>query len=285
MPDFAIIDTHLHVYDPAAVRYDWMKNVPKLNRRHLVSELEETYPGVAIEAFVFAEVDAAHGKHMAEAAWVQDYAKVEPRIAAMFVSLPMEDGPEAIADDVKAYAAMPLARGVRRLIQGYVEQPGWCLRAPFVAAVQSLAKHNLHFEITISHAQMRDAIDLVRRCPDVRFVLDHLGKPSIKAGVMEPWASDMMALATLPNVVCKISGAITEADHATWTTAQVAPYVAHAISAFGYDRVMFGGDWPVLTLASDYARWIKLVDAVTASASREDKHKLYRNNAKAFYRI
>jgi L-fuconolactonase len=285
MPDFPIIDTHLHIYDPAAVHFPWMAGVPKLNRAHLVRDLEASTPHINIEAFIFAEVDCADDQQMREVQWVHDAARDEPRIKGMFCSLPLENGATAVAGDLAAYAAMPLARGVRRLIQGHVATPGWCLRAPFVEAVQSLSVYGLNFEITIKHPQMREAIELVRRCPDVRFVLDHIGKPDIKAGLIEPWAADITALAKQPNVVCKISGAITEADHAAWKPEQVKPFVAHAINAFGFDRVMFGGDWPVLTLASDYATWVKLVDEVVVAATLAEKQKLFRDNAKAFYRI
>jgi L-fuconolactonase len=285
MPDFPIIDTHLHIYDPAAVHFPWMAGVPQLNRAHLVRDLLASAPHVAIEAFIFAEVDCADDQQMREVAWVHEAAKAEPRIKGIFCSLPLEKGADAVASDLAGYAAMPLARGVRRLIQGHVETPGWCLRAPFVEAVQSLSAYGLNFEITIKHPQMRDAIELVRRCPDVRFVLDHIGKPDIKAGLMEPWAADILELAKRPNVVCKISGAITEADHAVWKPEQVKPFIAHVINAFGFDRVMFGGDWPVLTLASDYATWVKLVDEIVVAATHTEKRKLYAENARALYRI
>jgi L-fuconolactonase len=183
------------------------------------------------------------------------------------------------------YARMPLARGVRRLIQGHVDEPGWCLREPFLEAVQLLAKYNLHFEVCIKYPQLPDVTTLARRCPNVRFVLNHLGKPDIKKGSMEVWSRDLREFAKLPNTVCKISGAITEADHARWSAAQVIPYVRQALNIFGFDRVMFGGDWPVLTLAADYLKWVALVDETVQQAKPSEKEKLYRLNAKAFYRI
>jgi L-fuconolactonase len=97
--------------------------------------------------------------------------------------------------------------------------------------------------------------------------------------------TELKRLAELPNVSCKISGVVTEADHATWTEKDVAPYVAHAIETFGFDRVMFGGDWPVSELATRYQRWVALVDDVIKGATAHEQKKLYRDNARAFYRL
>jgi L-fuconolactonase len=119
----------------------------------------------------------------------------------------------------------------------------------------------------------------------VIFVLDHIGKPGIKAGLMQPWQDDMTSLAALPNVSCKISGATTEADHVTWKEAEILPYLRHAITVFGFDRIMFGGDWPVCELATTYQRWVNLVDHAVQGESLSNKRKLFRDNALKFYRI
>jgi L-fuconolactonase len=125
----------------------------------------------------------------------------------------------------------------------------------------------------------------VRQCPEVRFVLDHIAKPAIKAGEFEPWGRNLKELAALPNVTCKISGVTTEADHKTWTREQLKPYIAHAIECFGFDRVMYGGDWHVLELAGTYPQWVGIVDWVIAGASLEEQRKLYRDNAIRAYRL
>jgi L-fuconolactonase len=119
----------------------------------------------------------------------------------------------------------------------------------------------------------------------VRFVIDHIAKPGIRAGLSEPWRTQMRTMAAEPNVVCKISGVVTEADHAAWTYDQVAPYIAHTIECFGFSRVMFGGDWPVSELATNYPRWVAVVDRVTAGTSETDLRKLYRDTAIGFYHL
>ena len=116
-------------------------------------------------------------------------------------------------------------------------------------------------------------------------ILDHIGKPAIKDRIIEPWASQMREFARLPNVCCKISGVATEADHAAWTEEQLRRYVGVAIDAFGFDRVMFGGDWPVALQAITYRRWVNSLDEILAAASPADCRKFWRENAVRFYRL
>lgn len=285
MPAFPIIDTHVHVYDPAAVAFPWMAEVPLLNAPHGPAEFSAAIAPVEVEKYVFVEVDAGPGQHLVEARWVEALAAEDPRLSAIVASMPLEEGAKAVEADIAAFAKMPLARGVRRLIQGHVNEPGWCLRSDFIDGVKVVAANGLHFEICIYHPQMSDAVELIRRLPDVRFVLDHIGKPGIKAGVKAPWADLMREMAALPNVVCKLSGVVTEADYATWTYDQVAPYMTHTIDCFGYDRIMFGGDWPVMNFATRYPDWVALVDRVTEGVPEADLRKLYRDNAIRTYRL
>ncbi len=284
MPSFPIIDSHVHIYDPGSVCYDWMASVPKLNRPHLPADYDNLTKGVDVEAMVFVEVAAAEAEHLNEAQWISELANREPRIKAIVGAIPLSDG-VAVESDIEKLAAIPLARGVRQLLQGHVGEPGWCLRPNFIAAIKLLPKYNMSFDLCLMHPQLNDVIELVKRCPKVKFVLDHIAKPGIKAGLTEPWRSELSKLAGLENVWCKISGVVTEADHASWTEAQVRPYITHAIDCFGIDRVMFGGDWPVSELATSYQRWVALVDDVFLSATAEEKKRFFRDNAAAFYRI
>ena len=282
MPDFPIIDAHVHIYDTGRLSYPWMKHVHALDRPHLPKDYNRITQGVKIEAMVFVEVDAAPGAHLAEVEFVQEQSQIEPRLRAIVASMPLEKG-AAVEPDLVAYTLFPLARGVRRLIQG--REPGWALRDDFVAGVKLLAKFGFTFDLCLFHPQLGEVTELVRRCPEVGFVIDHIGKPDIRAGLREPWGSELRTIARQCNVWCKISGVVTEADHPTWTEAHVAPYIEHAIDCFGFDRVMFGGDWPVSELATSFPRWVGLVDAVTASASLSERRKLFHDNAIAFYRL
>ena len=151
--------------------------------------------------------------------------------------------------------------------------------------MRALAPFGLSFDLCIRHPQFEEAIGLVRACPEVRFVLDHIGKPGIAGGLREPWQSHIREIAREPNVWCKVSGVVTEADHAAWRLDEVAPYVTHAIECFGFGRCMFGGDWPVSRLATTYAGWVDTLDRVLAGVSVPDLRRLYRDTATAFYRL
>ena len=169
-------------------------------------------------------------------------------------------------------------RGIRRLIETE-RNPAFCLEPPFLGALRLLPKYDLTFDICVKHTAMAYAVELVKRCPEVSFVLDHIGKPDIKNSLHEPWRSLIKELARMPNVVCKISGVVTEADHQLWTAEQVKPYVAHAIESFGFDRVMYGSDWTVSELTHQYPVWVDIVDDVVKGSSEDELRKLYRETA------
>ncbi len=223
------------------------------------------------------------GQHLDEAAFVQEMADGDPRLCGMVAHLPVEKG-AAIERDVDTLKRLKALRGIRRLIETE-RNPSFCLEPGFIEGVKLIGKHGLTFDICVKHFELVFALELVRRCLDVQFVLDHIGKPGIKHGLREPWWSQMQELARLPNVVCKISGVITEADHAAWTKDQVKPYVAHAIECFGFDRSMYGGDWTVSELSHRYPAWVELLDEVVAGTSEAEKRKLYRDTAIRIYRL
>ncbi|MEZ4634617.1 MAG: amidohydrolase family protein [Caldilineaceae bacterium] len=276
------IDTHVHFWDPAALRYPWLESVPAINRAFLPTDLDEASAGLGLEQIVFVQADCAPEQMIEEAAWVTQLANDEPRISGIVAGASLERG-EAVRPQLEGLSQYPLVKGIRRLIQG--EGLGFATQPDFVRGVQIVAEFGFSFDICIFHPQAADAVTLVAQCPNVSFVLDHIGKPDIRNGVMEPWAMHMRELAAFPNVCCKLSGMVTEADPEAWTAADLRPYAEHIFDVFGADRVMFGGDWPVATLAASYRSWFETASAFIAELAPGEQEKVLRENAIRFYRL
>ena len=283
MPEFPVIDSHVHLYDIARLDYPWLAGVPKLNRTFLLPDFDAARGPVQVDQIVFAEVAVGPGLHVQEAAFVQELADADPRLTGMVAHAPVEKG-AAVEEDLAALAAFPALRGIRRLIE--VERdPGICLEPGFLEGVRRVGRHGLSFDICVRNWGLGHALELVRRCPDVTFVLDHIGKPDIRHGLREPWWSQIAELACMPNVVVKLSGVITEADRAHWTREQVMPYAARVIECFGFDRVMYGSDWTVAELTHRYPTWVEILDQVVAGATEAERRALYRGTAARIYRL
>ncbi|TCD11874.1 amidohydrolase family protein [Oricola cellulosilytica] len=283
MPDFPIIDTHLHIWNTDALDYPWLEEAPKINRSFLLEDFDAATAGVDVEAMVFLQCEAHPSQAYDEAAWVASEARRDPRIRAMVPWAPVEKG-KAVANELEGLGEFDILRGVRRIIQ-FEPDLEFCLRPDFIEGVHTVGQFGLTFDICIDYRQMANAILFARQCPDVAMVLDHIGKPNIKDGEIEPWASQMHELAKLPNVWCKLSGVATEADHESWTREDLNPFISTAVEAFGFERLMFGGDWPVSTQAIAYPQWIETIEWAIAGLSDSDARKLFRDNAKGFYRI
>jgi L-fuconolactonase len=283
MIDFPIIDSHIHLLDQKRFGYGWASGAPGLNRDWTPDDLSNAAKPYVIEGLVFVEVDVDMPQYLDEAEWVDGLAERDPRVLGAVVSLPLERGGR-IEPEMARIAKLKTVRGVRRLIQNQMD-PEFVLKAGFLEAIRLLPKYNLTFDVCIFHSQMPNTLAMIRQCPEVAFILDHIGKPGIKAGLVEPWRSHIREMAALPNVVCKLSGVTTEADHKSWTRDQLRPYIDHVIDCFGPNRILYGGDWPVSELAGSYLQWLAMLDWVTAGFSPADKRRLFRDNAVKAYRL
>jgi L-fuconolactonase len=285
MPNFPIVDAHLHLWDPAHFRMSWLDGNPVLDQRYGLPEYRDHTKGIAVGAMVYLQVEVEPAYALLEAKWVVERAGEDPRIQAMVPWAPLEYGEQSRAF-LDALVAIDRERikGVRRLIQSEAD-PEFPIKPRFVRGVQSLAEYGLSFDLCIYHPQLANSIKLVSQCPGVSFILDHIGKPNIRDHVLDPWRSQIRELASFPNVYCKVSGMVTEADHQRWTSDDLAPYVAHVLESFGEDRVVFGGDWPVAYQASTYPRWVETLDRLTDNLSETARRKLWADNARKFYRL
>jgi L-fuconolactonase len=281
MPDFPIVDTHLHVWDTNRLRYPWLKDIPLLNKPYLLADYNQATGPVKVEKMVFLQCECDFSQFMEEAEWVTSLASEDSRLQGIVPWAPLEKG-DGVKADLEKLASNPRIKGIRRIIQ-FEPDIEFCLRPDFVRGVQALTAFGLHFEICISHIQMANTIKLVQQCPNVRFILDHIGKPDIKNHVLDPWRQEIRTLSEMPNVWCKVSGLVTEADHQKWTKEDLKPYIDHVIECFGFDRVMYGGDWPVAFQATEYPRWVETLEWAVSGCSETELRKLFRDNAIKFY--
>lgn len=280
----AYVDSHVHFWNPGPIDYPWLSGAPSISQPTFPADLDAARAGVSHElaGIVFVEADCNPAHAQREAEWVTSLAESDPRIRGIVAHAPLQKG-EAVADDLAALQALPLVKSIRRLIQS--EPLGFSIGADFVRGVQLLPDYGFTFDLCIFHPQLGDVLELVERCPDVSFILDHMGKPGIAAGLTEPWKSQIRELAQRSDIHCKLSGVVTEADKENWTADQVRPYMEHILDCFGPQRVVFGSDWPVVNLAADYRRWFDLATATIAHFSAEEQRMILHDNAVRFYRL
>jgi L-fuconolactonase len=186
--------------------------------------------------------------------------------------------------DLATLSKHPKFRGVRHVVQDEPDDR-FMLGAEFLRGLGKLHTHGLTYDLLVFPRQLPAAIDVVRRFPEQPFVLDHIAKPEIKSGKMSPWQEQIRELAKLPNVMCKVSGMVTEADHSEWKSADFIPYLEVVLSAFGVDRLMYGSDWPVCLLAGSYERVFDLANVITITMGGQGKDKFFGGNAARFYGI
>jgi L-fuconolactonase len=284
MPLGPIIDSHVHLWDPTRFRMPWLDDNDKIGKPFGLSEFREHSAGFEVEGIVYLQVEVTPPYALLEATWVADQPNDGPPILGIVPWAPIEDG-ERCRSFLDAMVAIdPRIKGIRRLYQTEPDLD-FCIQPDFIRGVQILAEYGLSFDLGVFHQHLKNTITLVEACPNVSFILDHMAKPNIKDGVRDPWFDEIRQLATFPNVVSKISGIVNEADWDAWTTDDLRPYVEHVIEQFGEDRVMFGGDWPVVLMASPYRRWVETLDTITAGLSDDARRKLWNTNACRVYRL
>ncbi|WP_284946055.1 amidohydrolase family protein [Acidisoma cladoniae] len=272
-----IIDTHLHLIYKDRLRYPWLGDVPVLNKDFRLQDYRAQADALGIEAALHMEVDVAEEDQAAETAFVTGLGA--PVIGAIAACRPEAAG---FAKTLEALAANPQVRGVRRILHTSADELGQ--RAVFAENLRRLAAYDLSFDLCVLARQLPIAAQLAQACPDVRFVLDHCGVPDVAEQALDPWRADIRRLAERPNVVCKISGIVAYAG-ADWTVETLRPFVEHCIEAFGWDRVVWGSDWPVCTVTADLPRWVAASRALVSGCSESEVAALFHGNARRLYRL
>lgn len=276
-----MIDTHQHLWELERFPYSWCAEIPALNRSFHFSDYAAASAGLGITKTVFVECDVDEPNALAEARMVQELADSHPSIAGIVASgRPEREGFRAHLEQL---SQLPRVRGFRRILH---TQPDGLSQEPlFAENLRLLPEFGFSFDLCVLARQLPIAIDLVRRCPEVSFILDHCGVPDIKAGALEPWRSHIAEMAAYPNVACKVSGLVAYADRAAWSAGVLRPWFEHVLEQFGWDRVVWGGDWPVCTATATLAQWVGATRELTRDADELQRAKLFQLNAERIYRV
>jgi L-fuconolactonase len=282
---FSIVDAHIHLWDLSEFPVPWIAGNPILNKSYVLQDYKDQSAGLGVGAIVYVQAAVANEYSLLEADYIADLAAVDPLVQGMVAYAPLEYG-----DQVRVYldslmSRGPIIKGIRRGLPDPADSKFDMDR--FIQGIRILPEYGLSFDVLgKGTAHLAMAITIAQRAPDTNLMLDHLLKPDIKQHTLDPWRAQMTQLAAFPNVSTKISGIATEADLMNWTAEDLKPYVDHALSAFGEDRVVFGGDWPpLLTANSTYARWVQTLDDLTSGMGAAGQRKLFGDNARSFYRL
>ena len=279
MDQLPVIDSHVHFWNPEALSYPWLDAAPALQRAFLPADYTPLTSG-AVSGVVVVEADCAPADSMKEAEFFESLAAAEPRIIGAVVHVDLfDEGHRAAALD--RLAGMDRVVGVRQNIQGHPS--AICHDPAFVRGVQEVGRFGLTFDLCATADQLTDVATLVARCPGTRFVLDHCGKPAIRDDRFAPWAADLARIAARGDVYCKLSGLLTEAQPDQRTDEALRPWAEEVLAAFGPSRLMYGSDWPVVTLAGSAERWRAFTDRFTATWGAAYRRRFYADNAIHFY--
>lgn len=272
------IDAHHHFWHYTAAEYGWIDDaMASIRRDFLPSDLEAEIRPAGIDAVISVQASQT----LAETEWLLTMAGEHSWIAGVVGWLPLAD--PAIGALLERFSANPWLKGVRHVLQA--EPDAFMEDRNFNLGLSRLRAFNLTYDILIVHHQLPAAIRLVDRHPHQVFVLDHIAKPPIRAGEIQPWKDNLTEIARRPNVFCKLSGVVTEADYTKWTYEQILPYMEAALSAFGPSRLLFGSDWPVCRVATTYSDWVLTVESFAQQLSTEERDALFHRNAVQAYRL
>ena len=298
----SIIDTHVHFWHPDKVHVAWLKGT-QFDQTKDATEYSQSIKKTRVASAIYVETDVDQFHGLVEAKWIHDYARqLQPTetfggIGGIVVFAPVHQGHHVesyLRTLMEITHETSLIKGVRYLIQDPLLDPERVLEPDFIIGLRALQKYNLSFDININcnaaPTQFPPIQKMVAQCPRVQFILDHMGKPpcdSVPGNErFEFWKEQMIQLSEHANVVCKVSGLVTELTHQNDVVNQLSPFIQVALDAFGIDRLLFGGDWPILQLVnSTWQSWYDILIEITKSWPEEDKEKLFITNAIQIYKL
>lgn len=277
MPTPRRIDAHHHLWRYDAEEYAWITDeMAAIRRDFLTGDLRDALRSANVDAAIAVQARQS----IEETEWLLSCTDFTPEIVGVVGWLPLKaDNLSFLLDQV----ASPRLAGLRHVVQA--ESDGFLDDPAFDRGIAHLTSRGLTYDVLIYERQLSEAIRFVDRHPRQPFVLDHAAKPRIAAGELEPWATHIHELARRPNICCKLSGLVMEANWSAWNLDTLRPYLDTCVEAFGTDRLLAGSDWPVCLVASSYAGWWAVLEEYFVPFSAPEKEKVFGANAVSFYHL
>jgi len=274
-----VVDSHQHFWDLEHFEYSWMTpELGVLHRNYLPEDLTQLLSVTGVDRTIVVQ---AH-QSLPEAYWLLELAQANEFIAGVVAWVGLTS--PSLGQDLDGLQRHPKFKGVRHLLHDEPDE-AWMLHPEVVAGFKELERRGVPYDLLVRPQHLRHVPELRDRCPRLNLVIDHISKPPIAIGKMDNWQQDIEKVAELPNVWCKLSGMITEADWKRWSPQDLKPYVTHVVQCFGYDRLMFGSDWPVCNLAGSYQQVVDALRTVLGPLSPDDAAKVWGRNACQFYQL
>ena len=274
-----IIDTHHHFWNYSAKEYDWINDDMKAIRKdYLPVDLLKEIKAAGVDGAVSVQARQT----VEESDWLLGMAEKNDFLKGVVGWVDLRG--KGVDKDLERLAKHKKFKGVRHVVQGEPDD-NFILGAAFNEGIKKLLKYDLRYDILILEKHLKPSIAFVAKHPKQVFILDHIAKPRIKERILSPWRENMMELAKRPNVYCKISGMLTEADWKKWSAADLAPYFDTTLQAFGPKRLMLGSDWPVMLVAGKYKQWVDMVKQVVSRYSAAEQERILFKNAVEAYKL
>jgi L-fuconolactonase len=279
-PPPPVVDAHQHFWDLKARPKDWLKKKAHraIRKTFLPKHLEPLLRKAGVDRTVFVQTEHDH----AENAWALGLADEHPWIAGVVGWVDLES--TRCEEQLLEFRRHPKAVGIRHIVQDEPDDR-FVVRPTVLRGLKVLEKHRVPFDLLFYVKHLRHAVTLARACPDLPLVIDHCSKPLIREGRLFGWIDELRAASRFPNVHCKLSSLVTQADWTRWTLNDLRPYVNVAVELFGPDRLLWGSDWPVCLLAADYLEWIRAARELLSPLSAPERAKIFGLNAARFYRL
>jgi L-fuconolactonase len=272
------IDAHQHFWTYDEENYDWIdESMSAIRKNYLPKDLAPILVENKIDGCVLVQVNQTEKETLDFAA----HAKIHDFIKGVvgWTDLMSED----LDEKLQEYKKIPSVKGFRHILQG--EPEGFMLQEEFIRGVNKLSEYGFTYDVLIFPIQMKEAKQLMKACPETNFVIDHMAKPYVKTGQILPWANYMQKYGELPNVTCKLSGMVTEANWEYWEKEDFFIYLDTALQSFGIDRLMYGSDWPVCLVAATYEKQLGIVQEYFSKLSQYEQNKIFGDNAVKFYNL